>query len=195
MSIASLRGRLLRSGRLLMLVSPMACASSRTPLLEDSHQPIIGGAPTPPGSWPNVVWLERGCTGVLLRERFVLYSAHCGLNNTVAWMGDELQVQLDKDGTVLSTEGGVPLALHGCVARDKAEETIGGDLAVCELNAPVEVADVPLIDECGSPDLRPGARTTLVGFGLDGEGDGPGRKHATTAGQDGPASWCSPGWA
>lgn len=128
---------------------------------------IVGGDVVAPGAWPNVAWLENGCSAVLVHERVLAYAAHCGEEHTQAWVGDALDVQWDETlgVTGFSPIGATrPLALEVC--RTEPHAGRGRDIAYCVLEQSTPIAVAPVLAPAERSYLETGQPTTLVGFGL-----------------------------
>jgi hypothetical protein len=129
-------------------------------------QPIIGGGPPEPGAWPNVAWLDMGCTAVFVHPRLLIFAAHCGESHTAAWLGADLELELDVQGRLPrpDTDRFSSLGLSECstIAPER-----GKDLGYCRTTEPYDGPLAPLAsaDEL-SRALRVNDAVTLVGYGL-----------------------------
>jgi hypothetical protein len=153
-----------------------------------SRHRIVGGQGVASGAFPGVVWLDVGCTGVLIAEDTVLYAAHCGLEVTQVWLGDAVELEVDAQAqTVRVLEGERSVAVEYCEAHP--EPVLGGstDLAFCRLAEPaVERQLLPFaLAGCEREALAIGTPVTLVGAGLDPASGQHGVKQVTQA----PLSW------
>jgi hypothetical protein len=162
-----------------------SCSSSSLDEATHVRVPILGGEVVAPGAWPGVVWLDVGCTGVLLDETTVVYAAHCGVTVNFVWVGDAFDIAVDDAGIVTTAVdgNGQAIPVSYCEAHPRAELASGTDVAFCRLAAPAMARDVlpfPML-ECERPGLALGRSLTLVGFGLDPDTNTYGRKRATTA--------------
>ena len=161
-----------------------ACAGGASdPRVEKQLVEIIGGRPVPEGSWPGVVWLDTGCTGLLVQEDVVVYAGHCGVNVSRVYFGSRVEVELGGDGEVTSRplDETTSVAVVECRAHPNSALTSGTDVAFCLLaeHAPASAVIAPARG-CEREGVQAGTFATLVGFGFDAEGM-VGTKNATEA--------------
>ncbi|MFZ5896981.1 MAG: trypsin-like serine protease [Myxococcota bacterium] len=147
--------------------APAPQSDSTDASIATTQAPIVGGEVVSAGAWPNVVWLENGCSGVLVHERLLVYAAHCGEEHSRAWVGDALQVEWDLTQGVTSFAplgGTQPLELEVC--RTEPHGGRGRDIAYCILKTRASVPLAPVLtpEERGQAEI--GHSTMLVGFGL-----------------------------
>lgn len=135
-------------------------------------EPIMGGSPVAEGAFPGVVWLDSGCTGVLVDEDTVLYAAHCGDGATEAWFGDKLNVQVDEanDTTrVVDADAHVHVAIEFCRLHPEPQLGQPSDIAFCRLKESAvgrELLPPPLLG-CERAALGIDQPVTMVGYGRD----------------------------
>ena len=144
---------------------PLLLAGSLlAPTAPTDPQTVIGGEPSPTCAWPTTVSMG-GCTGTLIHPEVVVYAAHCGADVTSVWFGEQ----------AFGGEGRqVPTAQ--CWINEGYAESQGArheDWAFCQLAEPVtDVPIVPPLMGCETTLLTPGRPVTVVGFGLDENGNG-----------------------
>lgn len=155
----------------------------------ETRRPIVGGEPVAPGAWPNVVWLENGCSGVLIHSQVVVYAKHCGTNAERVWLGENLRIDMDAptptetgmraaDGTIATRS--VAVAYCSPVVVGKKQRS--PDVAFCVLEDRLrEIPVVPPAIGCERAAVEPGMKAALVGFGAsDVDKSGVGRKRWVT---------------
>jgi len=166
-------GRLGSAVCLLSLGLGTACSSSAPDSAPAKRSSIIGGEPTQAGAWPMVVFLDNGCTGVLLARDLVVYAAHCGTRVRTVWLGDALDVDVDstRKSVELQPSPGVrSIATEHCQDYPAWQLGNGSDIAFCTL-AEAAIDESELIRPmagCNLSALSDGVVTTLVGFGRSG---------------------------
>lgn len=135
-------------------------------------QTVIGGEPSPSCAWPTTVSLG-GCTGTLIHPEVVVYAAHCGPDISAAWFGE--QAFAGEGRAVPTAECHVnPETINGPFERHK-------DWAFCRLAEPVlDVPIVPPLMGCETTLLTPGREVTIVGFGLDEDGNSGVKRQGVT---------------
>lgn len=144
-------------------------------------EPIIGGNPVAEGAFPGVVWLDSGCTGVLVDEDTVLYAAHCGDQASEAWFGDKLTVEVDEanDTTrVVDADAHTHIPIDFCRLHPEPQLGQPTDIAYCRLKQPAmgrELLPTPLLG-CERSALRVDQPVTMVGYGRDPVADTVGAK-------------------
>jgi hypothetical protein len=154
----------------------LACSSPATEPATSTRSSIVGGEAVPPGAWPMVVFLDNGCTGVLVARDLVVYAAHCGTRVSAAWLGDVLDADLDSAGQQLELRASPGTrSICDCALRGVSGLATGERerIAFCTLAEPaIEEAEVirPSFG-CSLSTLSPGVSTTLVGFGREGRTD------------------------
>ena len=147
-----------------------------------NHEALTGGKAASPTAWENVLWLETGCTAVLVHERVVVYAAHCGIDHERVWVGQRFDVRFDAGAVKLDgQEHYRSLEIERC-AIYPGSDGAGADLAYCILAVPVlDIAPVPPLARCERAIVRVGETVTLVGFGFAEDGDVPGIKRVGTS--------------
>lgn len=130
-----------------------------------SRSRIVGGRDAEDGSWPNVVWLDVGCTGIVVHRNLVLYAAHCGSNVGFVWTGEA--VNLDDDSLETLSSDGTRVPVERCEAYEGASIARGNDIAYCVLVEPIETSIVPIVAECERHRATSNGFATLVGYGSD----------------------------
>jgi hypothetical protein len=148
--------------------------------------PIVGGHSVPDGAWPGVVWLDSGCSGVLVHPEVVLTAGHCAERATTAWFGTELEITLVQESQVALVEPeSVELAaeVDRCLPYPDGGIGIGMDIAFCTLaTAVADVTCVPPTQGCEARASTDASEATLVGFGFDSpDGGGLGTKRSAVA--------------
>lgn len=149
------------------------CSCGEPPAPPDvTRARISGGHAAPTGAWPNVVWLDNGCTGVLVDPDIVVYAAHCGTDVMAVWSGDRVDVVVDEAAkTIVTTgsSGGMRYPIKSCTAHPEWDLATGNDMAFCVLAtaAQQDYAHVPTT--CNVDSVTAGTPTMLVGFGYDGD--------------------------
>jgi hypothetical protein len=149
--------------------------------LGESQAPLLQGEPVARGAFPNVVWLDSGCTGTLVHPRIVAYAAHCGLDQRAAGFGEEWFGN-PADGRPSSRGGVRSVPILGCQGHPDGGVQTGSDLAFCVLAEPVlDVPYAPIIGGCELAAVKPGTELTLVGYGAPEPGAAIGVKRRLTA--------------
>lgn len=135
-------------------------------------QSVIGGEPSPTCAWPTTVSMG-GCTGTLIHPEVVVYAAHCGPDVSAVWFGEEAFA--GEGRAVPTAECHVnPETLDGPFERHK-------DWAFCRLAEPVlDVPIVPPLMGCETTLLTPGREVTIVGYGLDEDGNSGVKRQGVT---------------
>ena len=144
---------------------------------------ISGGEAVAPGAWPMVVWLDNGCSGVLLQSDLVAYAAHCGDQVENVWLGDSVDLVIDESSQTVTTVGSpnaLQLPVAWCRRNPDYRATAGNDVAFCVLDAEAGPDFVGVSPECDHRAITVGTEATLVGFGY-GETEDAGVKRSTRA--------------
>jgi len=151
----------------------VACTLQSQPAAQE-RLAISEGEPVS-GAWPMVVWLDNGCTGVLVEPDLVLYAAHCGDAVVNVWTGDAVDVTVAPSSNAIvvsgSTNGaGHPVSL--CRTNPNYQPLAGNDIAFCVLEQTVDEVDtfVRPVPACAASEVSVGTTVTIVGFGYDGTG-------------------------
>jgi hypothetical protein len=156
-------------------------APSAAELGETRPASLLHGEPVARGAFPNVVWLDSGCTGTLVHPRVVVYAAHCGLDQRAAGFGEEWFGD-PRDGRPLTRAGVRSLPILGCHGYPNGGVSTGSDLAFCVLGEPAsDVPFAPIIGGCELGEIRPGSELTLVGYGAREPGGAIGVKRQLSA--------------
>jgi V8-like Glu-specific endopeptidase len=134
-----------------------------------------------------VVWLDNGCTGVLVERDLVLYAAHCGETVAKTWSGDAIDVAVDELSRTVVVTGSTNGASHAvsyCRTNPAYQLLAGNDIAFCLLDRGVdEVATfVGPVPACAVNEITAGTDATIVGFGYDETGSHLGTKRWARAG-------------
>jgi len=184
------RPALLVLGAIAMASFGCAAAPAEEAPTAERREPIAGGTPVSADGWPNVVWLDMGCTGVLVDEDTVLYAAHCGIDAKDAWFGSELNVFVDADANIIrltNPESAVRAPIDYC--RSHPDPVLGeaSDIAFCRLKEPaIDRARLPTpLLGCERSQLEIGQAVTMVGHGFDPATSSIGAKLVTQA----PLTW------
>lgn len=128
---------------------------------------IVGGRPTPRGSYPDCCLIGQGnpngsqvwyCTGVLIHPRVVLTAGHChdsrqGLKPSLVALGAEKQTELGHAEIV---------SVKRAAVHPEYATTGFHDLCVLVLRRAAGTAPVAIAT---AAELKAATRTTLVGFG------------------------------
>jgi hypothetical protein len=162
----------------------LACSGSVPNNEQMARSAIVGGSEVQTGAWPMVVWLDNGCSGVLLGEQLVAFAAHCGDQATAIWLGERLTVNVDDDAgtaSVTSGAGARRIAVSSCQINPAWQLGAATDIGFCELAQPAIDASQLIYPAqgCIRADFAPGDSATLVGFGRTGADDAPGIKRST----------------
>lgn len=163
-----------------------ACGSASEPDVRANQATISGGEAVVPGAWPMIVWLDNGCTGLLVAEDVVVFAAHCGANVSSVWQGDTLDISIDDEAGVARAATGPnvrEVRTLGCSTHPAFELGTATDLAFCKLEwALIAEREIirPLLG-CGRARFGAGSTATLVGFGRSSAEDPPGVKRALRA--------------
>jgi len=161
----------------------LGACSAREPDANTLEQPIRGGDAVRAGAWPNVAWLDNGCTSTLLAPDLLVFAAHCGDGAQIAYFSDELELAIDpinRTARAIPSEGLVSVSVARCETYPDWSFGAGNDIAYCVLERPV-VGDgsiAPPLTGCARDLLREGMLATLVGFGEDVPDSGAGRKRS-----------------
>lgn len=176
------------SGCLVLLIGiclvHFACSAPALPEMVDERQAAIsGGERVPAGAWPMVVWLDNGCSGVLVSEDLVIYAGHCGATVSEVWLGSEIATTIDDESmelTVLGGSGTTSLPVRSCRVHPDGTLGSGKDIAFCELAA--HALEMPfIVGMLPCREVHAGDVATLVGYGEDASGGPPGTKRAVQA--------------
>lgn len=143
------------------------CAPMEQAVLGLRQVSILGGRDAERGSWPNVVWLDVGCSGVLVHPRVVLYAAHCGVDVTSVWTGEELDLDRSHESVEVVGSNGTELGVERCGAYPNASVFSDNDLAYCILRVPLLVPVAPIIAGCERERIDFDQDAILVGYGFD----------------------------
>ena len=142
---------------------------------------LSGADDVEPGAWPNVAWLDNGCSGVIVAPDLVVFAAHCGTAVTAAWFSDSLQLVIDAAaGTAepVPQSGASSISITRCETYPNWALANGTDLAFCILSTPAiqQSLIAPPLTGCLHDRLAAGVSVTLVGFGRSTPDGAPGRK-------------------
>jgi secreted trypsin-like serine protease len=165
-------GKLVASKLACGIVACLLCSCSEPPAPASvAWGRISGGHSAPLGSWPNVVWLDNGCTGALVDRDIVAYAAHCGTDVTAVWSGDSVDVVIDEAAKTIVTTGsnGARYPVKSCATNPDWDLASGNDMAFCVLATAADKDYVQVPSICDVDSVPPGTLTTLVGFGYDGD--------------------------
>jgi hypothetical protein len=164
-------------------LSLVACGAPRGESVARTKESISGGAAVLPGAWPAIAWLDNGCTGVLVAPDMVVFAAHCGIEVTTAWFGDELTIDID-DANGIAAAREAPdvtgIELGSCADFPNWSLASGNDVAYCFLaqTAVDAGAIAPMLFGCEKQAVAAGTDVTLVGFGRDSAVGTPGTKRS-----------------
>jgi hypothetical protein len=159
------------------------CRGMRSQPFSSEPTALSGAGAAAPESWPNVAWLDNGCTGALLAPDLVVFAAHCGIGASSAWFGDALDIDIDIDaGTAIpiAQPNNISVTTTRCETFPNWQIGSGTDVAFCLLASPVVEQRLisPPLTGCLHDVLTDGLTVTLVGFGRSGSSDSPGVKRA-----------------
>lgn len=155
----------------------LSACSTGTPETAQVRSAIWGGEPVHPAAFPNVVWLDSGCTGVVLDSKVVVFSAHCE-TPTKVFLGDSIVVSGE------DAQLGTWLDVEQCSRYPGGSIGSGRDLAYCVSDAlsQVNVPSVAIISASERELVAVGDEARLVGFGAEyADGGGSGVKRAVDA--------------
>lgn len=169
-------------GALIAMLTLLYCMNSGDDppfRMQQIRRSLIGGTPAASGEWPNVAWLENGCSAVLVHSRLLLYAAHCGENHTRAWLGHKLEVSWDVSSGIIALEDkGSYESLDLEICRTHPNGGLGNDIAYCIVKHEATLPVAPIVSGEELEQLDIGQPTTLVGYGLTGaDGTVMGVKH------------------
>jgi hypothetical protein len=168
-----------------LAVALFGCCAEPSAPLGEAKLPISGGEAVAPGAWPMVVWLDNGCSGVLLQRDLVVYAAHCGEQAENVWLGDTVDLVVDEVSQTVTTIGspdGRAFPVSWCRSDPDYQVAAGNDEAFCVLAGGGITDFIGVAPSCDSPAVGAGAEATLVGFGYGEEkGRAPGVKRSTRA--------------
>jgi len=120
----------------------------------------------------------------MLEDDLVVYAGHCGAAISRVFAGDEVVVEFDPDGRVITDATSTSRSFEVMECRAHPDSTLasGTDVGFCLLAEPMDPSTVILpLYGCERAVLEPGLVTTLVGFGYDEQGNAPGAKRAVQA--------------
>ena len=178
--------------------SVSSCVSSAAvapPASASADQPIVGGVPTT--GYPFVGYVSSdygggtssGCTGTLVRDKWVLTASHCIEETDGKVMGVKVTFEPDSDQAT-TWHSATSWQQHPQYGKPVPPDTVyyinrGYDCALIELDAPVDgVAPIPY-GSFAMDATWVGKPVTQIGYGFtDGNGNGSGikRELATTIG-------------
>lgn len=154
-----------------LVVDPSTLAQLPAPA-----EPIVGGQPVAAGEWKAVVALDIGgstCTGTYIGERVVLTAAHCipkSYSPTAIFVKFGHNAKMAEQ-TILSEN----FAIHPdyCSDLSQCSEDIFDFAAVVLKTEPVGVEPIQVLATQAEWDESVGfdAPTTILGFGIDGDGN------------------------
>jgi trypsin len=146
-------------------------------------QAVVGGKSATDGQFPYVANVQImgsfGCTGTLIAPDWVLTAGHCGsatgsatmglVPTPVAWPASAYQVVL---GTVHADGSGGETHGVSQVLVDSdyiVTNGTGNDVTLMKLDTPTKIAPMPIAAVGERSIWRPGALTTIAGFGTTSE--------------------------
>jgi len=136
---------------------------------------LLGGKMVTQSAWPGVVWLESGCVATLVHPSILLYAGHCGEDNTRAWFGNSLDIDVDVDSEVLTLRNPSRyehVDIERCRVHPESAIGRGTDFAYCELAEPMDdVVSIPPAVGCERESAAPGTSVTILGFGFASQDD------------------------
>lgn len=162
-----------------VLAASVACSAPSSEQHDHLTQSIAGGEEVKAGAWPNVVWLDNGCTGVLVDRDVVVYAAHCGADATTVSLGDVLQVDIGTGGHAKVSSGASrEFRVVECRTYPDWQFARGNDIAFCLLDAPAAAPHEVVwpAQGCAESAIMQDAQAVLVGYGQSDAQGAPGNQ-------------------
>ena len=159
-------------------------------------QAVVGGTPVPPGNFEYVanvhVMGAFGCTGTLIAPQWVVTAGHCGSStgslsqglvpSPAAWPPEAYEVVLRS--VYADGRGGETHAVSDVIVEPDytVGNGAGNDVTLMKLAVPASVAPMRIAAVGERSIWKPGALTTVAGFGMTSEDaeSGPEQMHSTT---------------
>jgi hypothetical protein len=99
----------------ILFCAAFGCEATTDGRVDVQRQSIVGGSPAQASEFSSVVWLDAGCTGVLVAPDTVIFAAHCGEPHSL-YLGDSVDLDLAEGG--VSVRGGLgQIAVASCKCR------------------------------------------------------------------------------